>query len=236
MAQTGRRTESYSFRVHGTSNGLASKSTDVSSLVNQTMCRVCDLLHLAVNRYVKRKVLLSFLVLLTLFAKQSKSEQPEAPKHPAYFTVAAIMALPPEQAAKGDPAHVRGVVSQSLQPGLVLHDGTAGIWIYLDHAEKYSAGDEIEVQVRTPPGLFAPVIFADSIRTLGRAPLPKPPPVTFRQLSCPKLNSLGPVINFRAYRAGSRSLVILETRSAVHEEYGRGVLCLPGQAFRSRSR
>lgn len=102
---------------------------------------------------------------------------------PVYRTASAILALSPDQANKGYRAEIRGVVTQPVEQGMVLHDATAGIWIYWDRTEEYSPGDKLEIRGTISSGMFAPVVNAVSIRRLGRAPLPKPEPVTFRQLS-----------------------------------------------------
>ncbi len=152
-------------------------------LANKVMCKVCDPTYLASRQVTARIVIVVFVVLLSIFASSAVCEQAEGHEAPSYSAAAAVLALSPEQAAKGYHAQIRGVVTQSLDPGLVIHDATAGIWVYLQHAERYSSGQAIEVQGRTSPGLFAPVIFAESIRVLGHAPLPKPQAVSFKQLS-----------------------------------------------------
>jgi signal transduction histidine kinase len=102
---------------------------------------------------------------------------------PLYRTAAPILALSPEQAGRGDSAQLRGVVIRSTDYGFILQDGTAGIWIFLDHPPNLSPHDEIEVKGIVHQGRFSPGVTAQSIRKLGSSPLPKPETVTFKQLS-----------------------------------------------------
>ena len=100
-----------------------------------------------------------------------------------YQTAASILELSPEQASHGETAKIRGVVTRSTNYGLVVQDRTAGIYIDCENPEAFTAGDEIEVDGVVDPGQFAPIVKAQSMRKLGRAPLPKPKQVTFKELS-----------------------------------------------------
>ncbi len=100
-----------------------------------------------------------------------------------YRTATSILSLSLEGASHGEPAQIRGVVTRSTDYGLVVQDRTAGIYIAYQHPEAFASGDEVEVEGVVDPGLFAPTIKAQSIRKLGRAPLPRPKEVTFKQLS-----------------------------------------------------
>ncbi len=108
----------------------------------------------------------------------------EASKAPAFYrTAASILALPPEQTTSEHPAFVRAVVTQSTDDGMVIQDSTAGIWIYWDRSADLVPGDDVEVKGVVETGRFAPVVRASSVRKLGRAPLPVPREVTYKQLS-----------------------------------------------------
>jgi signal transduction histidine kinase len=100
----------------------------------------------------------------------------------AYRTVAPILALSPEDALHGNPAHLRGVVTKPTEQGLFFQDSTAGIWITWYHPSNLSTGDEVEVDGVVSPGLFSPIIKAQSVRKIGTAPLPLPLPITYKQL------------------------------------------------------
>ena len=86
---------------------------------------------------------------------------------------------------RGFPVRVRGVVTwqASNLTSLIVQDGTGGIWVYLEHPAEQSQGDEVEVFGHVSEGLFSPVVYGNTIRRLGRAALPKPRDVTFKQLS-----------------------------------------------------
>ena len=106
------------------------------------------------------------------------------PTQRVYQTAASILDLSPEEASHGDPAQLRGVVTLCAESGgLVIEDHSAGIWINSHLHVPCAPGDEIEVQGVVGPGLYSPVVEAISIRKLGRSPLPKPHPVTFKQMS-----------------------------------------------------
>lgn len=73
------------------------------------------------------RIVIVVVVLLRMLASSAGCEQAEGHERPSYSTAGAILALSPEQAAKGYRAQVRGVITRSLDPGLVIHDDTAGI-------------------------------------------------------------------------------------------------------------
>jgi signal transduction histidine kinase len=100
-----------------------------------------------------------------------------------YRTAASILALPPEQTMSKHPALVHGVVTQSMDLGLVIQDSTAGIWIYWDRSADFAPGDDVEAEGVVETGRYAPVVKAFSVHKLGRAPLPTPKEVSYRQLS-----------------------------------------------------
>lgn len=125
-------------------------------------------------------LLSAFLVFLLLdpcvYGQQSQKQAV------VFHSVAAIRALPLEELDRGYPALIRGVVT-TADGGLVVHDKYEGIWVYWDKPQDYAPGDEVEVQGSIGPGKFAPVVNAIAVRKVGTAPLPKPIPVTFDQLS-----------------------------------------------------
>jgi hypothetical protein len=104
--------------------------------------------------------------------------QPPAP----FRTIASVLALNPDQAAQNYTAQVRGVVTKPTAQGLFMQDKTAGIWVKGD-SSGLSAGDEVAVEGRIREGVFSPVLTAISIRKLGTASLPRPVPVTYKQLA-----------------------------------------------------
>lgn len=96
---------------------------------------------------------------------------------------ASILALSSGQASKGELAHVRGVVTSPGGAGLIIQDHTAGIWVNFAQAGEFVSGDLVEIWGTVGPGGYSPEIWAKSISKLGRAPLPSPREVTFKELS-----------------------------------------------------
>ena len=128
------------------------------------------------------QVVLFRLLLLQLLVFPAYGQQPVA-ETAVFHSIASIRSLSFDQANLGHPALIRGVITLSVQRGLVVHDATEGIWVYWTRFEDYVPGDAVEVQGSIGPGMFAPVVNATSVRKVGIAPLPKPLPVTFKQLS-----------------------------------------------------
>jgi signal transduction histidine kinase len=126
-------------------------------------------------------LLLSAAGLCLLVTESCRAEGSKAPDF--YRTAASILALPPSQTTSQHPALVRGVVTQSTDQGLVIQDATAGIWIYWEGSADFVPGDDVEVEGVVETGRFAPVVRAFSVHKLGRAPLPVPKEVTYKQIS-----------------------------------------------------
>ncbi len=131
--------------------------------------------------YCPRTLLLLAAALGLLAAELCFAEDSKVPDF--YRTAASILALSPEQTTSEHPALVHGVVTQSTDLGLVVQDATAGIWIYWDGSADFVPGDDVEVEGVVEPGRYAPVVKAFSVHKVGRAPLPIPKEVTYKQLS-----------------------------------------------------
>ena len=109
-----------------------------------------------------------------------------------------IRALSYEEATKGLPVKVRGVVTFSNKPvvTLFIHDGKAGIFVkrnWNDPKAWPEPGDRVEVTGITDYGLFAPVIGKEGeaspeIVILGKGDLPPPRPVDGLELARPDLD------------------------------------------------
>jgi two-component sensor histidine kinase len=96
-----------------------------------------------------------------------------------------IKALSAEEAGRGLPVRVRGVVTgaSARDSGgaqeIILQDADCGIYATTERAtEAASFGSLVELEGRTAPGAFAPIVVYSNLRVLGRAPLPPPLPVT----------------------------------------------------------
>ncbi|MGA2544561.1 MAG: sensor histidine kinase [Verrucomicrobiota bacterium] len=129
-------------------------------------------------------LLLPSLVLAVAARRAAAGETPELP---TLTTVRQIREVTPEQAAKRYPAHLRGVVTfceATYDWGMFIHDATGGIFVKLgEGTNNFKAGDEVEIEGRSGPGDFVPVVLAERIQVLGRAALPDPDRVTYEQVA-----------------------------------------------------
>ena len=127
------------------------------------------------------------LALLALAPLRGRAEEP-------LTHVADVRNLPRAEAARGRMVQVRGVVTIAFQPtfdGFVVDDGT-GIYVGVTDARRagitpdvparLKAGDVVEIEGRTTPGHFAPMILAERVRPVGREPLPEPRERTLDEL------------------------------------------------------
>lgn len=100
-----------------------------------------------------------------------------------------ILSLAPNAAEMRESVTLKGVVTASIDLGVTIQDETAGIWVYCQHSEQFKQGDQVEVEGTITPGLFSPSIRASIIHKIGTAPLPRPRPVDFRELSTGNLDA-----------------------------------------------
>jgi signal transduction histidine kinase len=108
---------------------------------------------------------------------------------PQLTSVQQVRDLTPEQAAQGYPARVRGVVTfcdANADVGLFLQNGGAGIYVKLGEGTNLNPGDLVEIDGPTQPGDYVPMVHADHVRVLGRAPLPPPDKGGYEQLGSGK--------------------------------------------------
>jgi signal transduction histidine kinase len=106
---------------------------------------------------------------------------------PTLTSVRQVREVTPEQAARGFPVRLRGVVTfceATYDLGMFIHDLTGGIYVKLgEGTNQFKAGDRVEVKGHSGPGDFLPVVLAEQVRVLARAPLPFPELVTYGQLA-----------------------------------------------------
>ena len=95
-----------------------------------------------------------------------------------------IKTLSAQEAGRGLPVRVRGVVTgASAQDSggaqeIILQDSDCGIYATTERpTDAASFGSLVELEGRTAPGAFAPIIVYSRLRVLGKAPLPPPLPV-----------------------------------------------------------
>jgi signal transduction histidine kinase len=160
------------------------------------------------RHHIRQKIFLVLIFLASWLLTASSVCGGTTETSGVYRTAASIRSLSLEQLALRYPAQVRGVVTQSTDDGLVIQDTTAGIWIYWNRSDDFSAGDEVEVRGVVDPGLFAPSIRAFSVDKLGRAPLPKPKKVALAELNagaedCQYVSVTGTVLSAGLRRGAS---------------------------------
>ena len=98
---------------------------------------------------------------------------------PLLVNAAEIHRLKREEAQRGYPVKIRGVIT-SVQPehqAYTIQDSTRGIYVY-DFSESFSKppriGDFLEVEGTTDPSRFAPVVIATNVHNLGVGDFPEP--------------------------------------------------------------
>ena len=106
---------------------------------------------------------------------------------PVLTTAAEVHQLKREEAQRGYPVDVRGVVTCVLPDyeAFTFQDGTRGLYaldITSNRSRLPEIGDFIEVKGTTDPGKFAPVVNATELTDLGAGHLPEPVRPTWDQL------------------------------------------------------
>jgi len=106
---------------------------------------------------------------------------------PVLTTAGEVHRLKREEAQRGYPVKIRGVVTCVLpeRQAFVIQDSTRGLYVE-DHSEIRSGppqiGEFMEVEGVTDPSLFAPIVHAQRLRNLGEGHLPTPVYPTWDQL------------------------------------------------------
>ncbi|MCC7373110.1 MAG: response regulator [Verrucomicrobiales bacterium] len=104
---------------------------------------------------------------------------------PLLTAIRQIHDLKRNEAARGYPVRIRGVVTCAWPDNVILQDGTRGIFVLNQDAEHFDPpeiGDYFEVTGTTDPGEFAPIVRAQHVQRLGVAALPAPLYPTWDQL------------------------------------------------------
>ncbi|MGO9776595.1 MAG: diguanylate cyclase domain-containing protein [Terracidiphilus sp.] len=148
---------------------------------------VCELPELERTRPHWGAALTAVLLSLCLSsASQAQSVTPSQPEGelPTLTTARQAHSLTSEEAKRGYPVHLRGVVTYfdpDYGTGLAaifIHDDTGSIFVSQTSklAAPLFAGALVDVRGVTKPGGFGPVVWLPQIHILGRAPLPPNPP------------------------------------------------------------
>lgn len=94
-----------------------------------------------------------------------------------------VRSLSVEDAAKGLPVELRGVVVFFEPASVFIQDETSTIYFRPDALGNLQVGDVVEVKGRTRMGLFLPGIDTSPFTIVGRAPVPPGIPATFDDLA-----------------------------------------------------
>jgi len=106
---------------------------------------------------------------------------------PVLTTAGEVHRLKREEAQRGYPVKIRGVVTCVVpeRQAFVIQDSTRGLYVE-DHSEVRSGppqiGEYMEVEGVTDPSLFAPIVYAQRLSSLGEGHLPTPVYPTWDQL------------------------------------------------------
>ncbi|WP_367874152.1 ATP-binding protein [Luteolibacter sp. Populi] len=97
-----------------------------------------------------------------------------------------VRRLQPEEARKGLRAQIRGVVTMSSQNVVVLEDTSGGVFVIYSAAggeTQPRPGELWEIEGKTDPGDFSPMLYGERARYLGSAPMPEAARPTWEQIA-----------------------------------------------------
>lgn len=103
-----------------------------------------------------------------------------------------VRGLNPEEAARGYPVRLRGVITgDAPAPDFFFQDASAGIFVEGDpqKALRHVLGDLVELRGVTGPGKFAPVVREGDTRVVGRGKLPEASTYSFDDVAAGRLDS-----------------------------------------------
>lgn len=129
------------------------------------------------------KILLAVLALIL----------PAYAEAPALRTLAAVRAIPLEEAAKGLLVDIEGTVIfvDPKEPGIIVHDGAASCWFgaKTPFSDDLKIGSRVRATGRTSSISYFPAVAEAKAVVLGYGDLPEPRHVTGRDLFSPMLDS-----------------------------------------------
>ena len=106
---------------------------------------------------------------------------------PVLTTAAQVHELSREEAQRGYPVKIQGIITCVLpeRQAFTIQDATRGIYV-VDSSESRSVspkiGEYLEIEGKTDPSLFAPIVVADSVKELGTGYTPQPIQPTWDRL------------------------------------------------------
>jgi signal transduction histidine kinase len=106
---------------------------------------------------------------------------------PRLTTAAQVHELSREEAQRGYPVKIQGIITCLLpeRQAFIIQDATRGIYV-TDSSESRSVapkiGEYLEIEGKTDPSLFAPIVVANTIKELGTGYAPQPIQPTWDRL------------------------------------------------------
>ena len=102
-----------------------------------------------------------------------------------------ILSLSRKDAARGYPIRIRAVVTYADADwrALFVQDSTAGVYVGVKNPTVVKRGQWVEVEGRSGPGEFAPLIDNSRVRVLGEAPMPAGRKASMEELASGRLDS-----------------------------------------------
>ena len=105
---------------------------------------------------------------------------------PELTTVDAILRLSPEEAQRGYPINIQGVVTCVVQEhnAFIIQDATRAVFVSntLPAMALPKKGEFLEVEGKSDKGTFAPLVRANQLKDLGAGTMPEPVQPTWDQL------------------------------------------------------
>jgi signal transduction histidine kinase len=106
---------------------------------------------------------------------------------PLLTTAAAVNLLKREEAERGYPVKIQGVIISvvSNRPAFIVQDATRAVYVVIDStaiSELPQIGTYLEVEGKTDKGSFAPIVRARAVDVLGLGSMPEPIQPTWDQL------------------------------------------------------
>jgi len=103
-----------------------------------------------------------------------------------------VRRLQPEESRKPYRARLTGMVTAATPLSLVLQDATGGVFIYFSSPASSAPprpGELWEIEGRTDPGDFSPMLYGERGRYVGRAPMPGPKRPSWDQIASGSLDA-----------------------------------------------
>ena len=117
----------------------------------------------------------------------------DTPVMPPVGTVAQVRALTRAEAELQPQVTLRGVVTYCRHlatSDATVQDATGGIWLpEMPLPAGFKPGVEVEITGRAAPGVFGPIVRAQTVRVLGAGSMPAALPVNYEELLATRLNS-----------------------------------------------